>query len=163
MTRQSVTAIEVANRLGIQKMVSGSVLVVGDTIRVEARIVDVGTGILEGAYVASGREHDFLAVESDLVSGVIAQLHLQLSAEDERRVLAQRASDVNAPGRLLDAEQGAQPTLPPHTNPTSTPDGHSWLQEQPGVRAADADDTGTDVTAFLEDYRRATERRDVAV
>ena len=161
MTRKSLTAIEVANSLGIEKMVSGSVLVVGDTIRVEARIVDVGSGILEGGYVATGREHDFLAIESDLVSGVIAQLHLQLSAEEERRLAALRASDVNALRRLLDAGQGSQPTLPSQKNPAGIPDGQSWLREHLGVRAAHADDAAAEVAVFLDEYRRATERRDV--
>jgi TolB-like protein/ketosteroid isomerase-like protein len=162
MTRQNRTAIEVANRLGIEKMVSGSVLVVGDTVRVEARIVDVGSGILEGAYVATGPEHDFLAVENDLVSGVIAQLHLQLSAEDERRLSARRATDVNALRRLRDVEQGSQPSVPPQTNPTGTPDGESWLRRHVGARTARADDAETDVRAFLDSYRRATEKGDVA-
>ena len=162
MTRQGLTAIEVANRLGIKKMVSGSVLVVGDTVRVEVRIVDAESGILEGAYVATGREHDFLAIENDLVSGVIAQLHLELSAEDERRLSARRATDVKALRRLREVEQGSQPTVAPNANPTGAPDGQSWLWRHVGVRPAYADDAEAGVRAFLEAYRRATEKGDVA-
>src|SRR5262249_25677107 len=159
MTRQNLTAIEVANRLGIEKMVSGSVLVVGDTVRVEARIVDVGSGILEGAYVATGEEHDFLAVEQHSVSGVMAQVHLELPAEDERRLSARPATDVKALRRLREVEQGAQPAVPPNANPTGVPDGESWLWRHVGPRAAHADEAQADVRTFLEAYRRGAQKR----
>src|SRR5262249_1810561 len=66
MTREKLTTIEVANRLGIEKMVTGTVLAVGDRVRVEARIVDPTTGLLEGAAEATGEARDYLALESEV-------------------------------------------------------------------------------------------------
>lgn len=157
MTREGLTAMAVAQRLGIEKMVSGSVVAMGDTVRVEARVVDVTSGILDGAHVESGRAQDFLALESDLVLGVIASLPITLSAEEEHRIAARRATDLDALRRLLDVEGESMPTPPP----VSPPDEHSWLRDLLGPREALADEAPREIAAFLEQYRRATEAHDV--
>ena len=161
MTRESLSAIEVAQRLGIEKMVSGSVVMVGDTVRVEARVVDVATGILDGAHVESGRAQDFLTLETDLVLGVIASLPISLSADEERRLAARRATDLDALKRLLDVEGESEPPSPPPAPTGGTDDGHSWLRDLLAPDEARADDTLREITAFLEQYRRATEAHDV--
>jgi hypothetical protein len=135
---------------------------VGDTVRVEARVVDVTTGVLDGAHVESGRAQDFLTLESDLVLGVIASLPITLSADEERRLTARRATDLNQLRRLLDAEGESQPAPPPATPPGRPGDGHSQLLDLLGPREAMADEALPEIEAFLEQYRRATEARDVA-
>jgi len=162
MTREGLSAIAVAQRLGIEKMVSGSVVTVGDTVRVEASVVDVATGVLDGAHVESGRAQDFLALESDLVLGVVASLRITLSAEEERRIAARRATDLDQLRRLLDAEGESRPAPPPQAPPAGPGDGHSRLLDLLGPREAQADEVLPQIEAFLERYRRATEARDVA-
>jgi TolB-like protein len=161
MTRQGLSAIETAKRLGIEKMVSGSVVLVGDTVRVEARVVDVASGILDGAHVESGRAGDFLVLESDLVLGVISSLPIHLSAEDEHRIAARRATDLDALRRLLDAEGESRPAPPPAATPGAADDGHSRLLDLLAPREAQADEALREITAFLEQYGRATEAHDV--
>jgi class 3 adenylate cyclase/TolB-like protein len=46
-TRKGLSDIEVANQLGITKMLSGSFVSVGNTVRVETHVVDVATGVLK--------------------------------------------------------------------------------------------------------------------
>ncbi len=159
MNQEGLSEIEVANRLGIEKMLSGAVLVVGESVRLEARIVDVASGLLEGAYTAVGREDDFLALEREVVLGVIAKLHVPLSAEDERRLAARRASDPYAFRRLLDVEGAGGSEAP-----ASPGDGGGKPRPRSGLGAtvAYADDASRAVSEFLEEYRRATEARDVA-
>lgn len=157
MRSEGLSEIEVAARLGIEKMLSGSVLVVGDSIRVEAQIIDVASGVLEGSYATVGREQDFLVLENQVVLGIIARLHLPLSPEDERRLAARRASNPNALRRLLDSEgTETAPVPPPHDGDD---DHSSGLLAPREAHAADAD---SEVTAVLEAYRRGLEAGDVA-
>jgi hypothetical protein len=162
MTREGLSAIAVAQRLGIEKMVSGSVVTVGDTVRVEARVVDVATGVLDGAHVESGRAQDFLALESDLVLGVIASLPITLSPEEESRIAARRATNLDQLRRLLDAEGESRPAPPAPAPPAGPDDGHSRLLDLLGPREAEADEAPGEIEAFLERYRVATEAHDVA-
>jgi TolB-like protein len=155
MRSEGLSEIELAALLGIEKMLSGSVLVVGDSIRVEAQIIDVASGVLDASYATVGREQDFLALENEVVLGIIARLHLPLSPEDERRLAARRESNPNALRRLLDSE-GADPA--PAPAPRDPDDPSSGLFAPREAFAADAE---AEVTTLLEQYRRALERRDV--
>jgi TolB-like protein len=158
MTRENLSAIEVANRLGIKKMVTGTVLSVGDTVRVEARIVDTSSGLLEGAAGASGEARDYLALESEVVLGVIHRLGIPLSADDEHRMAARRTSDPEALRRFLQAEPEQKPSRQPE--PGHGPDEPSSEREGFGAETAWADEASAAVAAFLEEYRQATEARD---
>lgn len=160
MSHERLSEIEVATRLGIEKMLSGSVLVVGDSVRVEAQIIDVSTGLLEGAYATVGREADFLALENEVVLGVISKLSLPLSPDDEHRLAARRAANPDAFRRFLDAEGGGG--LP---GPPASPEEHHEREPSSdyfGPRAAYAEDARAEVVTLLEEYRRATEAHDVA-
>ena len=166
MSRKGMTALEVATHLGIEKMVSGTVVTMGDTVRVEVRIVDVATGLFEGGYVVSGRVEDFLALETEVVLGVTAKLGLRLTAEDEQRFAAHQATDLDALRRVLRSEGETHaapvPDLSPPEGPSRGPDPHSSLWDRLAPRAAHAEEPDADVAAFLEEYRRAMEARDVA-
>ena len=157
MTREKLTAIEVANRLGIQKMVTGTVLAVGDRVRIEARIVDPATGLLAGAAAATGEARDYLAIESEIVQGVIHRLGISLSADDERRLAARRTSDPDALRRFLQAEGAPKPSAVPEPGADEPSSGWEGF-----ARSAWADDASAAVAAFLEEYRRATEARDTS-
>jgi TolB-like protein len=161
MTRENLSAIEVANRLGIKKMVTGTVLSVGDTVRVEARIVDISSGLLEGAAGASGAARDYLALESEVVVGVIHKLGIPLSADDEHRMAARRTTDPEALRRFLQAEPPEQKPSP-QPEPGHAPDEPSSEWEGFGEATAWADEASAAVAAFLEEYRQATEARDTA-
>jgi TolB-like protein len=159
MTRENLSAIEVASRLGIKKMVTGTVLSVGDTVRVEARIVDTASGVLEGAAGASGEARDYLALESAVVLGVIHRLGIQLSPDDEHRMGARRTSDPEALRRFQQAEPDPKSSRQPE--PGLAPDEPSSGWEGFGEGTAWADEASAAVAAFLEDYRQASEARDV--
>src|SRR5262249_30492526 len=137
MTREGLTAIEVANRLGIKKMVTGTVLSVGDTVRVEARIVDPVTGLLEGGAEASGEARDYLALESAVVLDVIHKLGIPLSADDKQRMAARRTTDPDALRRFLQAEPEQKPSRQPE--PGGRPDEPSseWQGFGEGIAWAD--------------------------
>ncbi len=161
MSHGKASEMEVASRLGIDKMLTGSVTVMGGTIRVDTQIVDVATGMIESAFTRIGRRADFLRVESEVIQGAIEKFDVRLTEEEKERLAARRESDVDVLRRLLAIEGGTP--VPPAGAPSErvpAPDPGSWL----GPRAAWADDEAVvqaAIMAFLERYRAATEAGDV--
>ena len=168
ITRKGLTDIEAATQLGIKKMLSGSVVVVGDTLHIETHVVDVASGVLEVSYTTSGREQDFLDGQK-MALDVISHLNLPVTEDERRTVLAQKPStNAEALKMLLEAESGgAQPPAAPGSG-TSKESPRSalpcWLASLELVRAAYADDAGGTQAAILdvlEHYRKATESREL--
>jgi TolB-like protein len=160
MTRQGLSEIEAATKLGIEKMLAGVVTVVDDAIHVDTQIVDIASGVIEGSFTREGRRADVLAVENEVVFGVIEKLGLRLTPEDENRLAARRATDVDALRRLMRVE-GGKPAPPSGPVAPPTPPRSSWF----GPRDASAGEDGVadrEIDAFLERYGRATETGDVA-
>jgi TolB-like protein/ketosteroid isomerase-like protein len=161
MSHGKTSEIEVATKLGIDKMLTGSVTVMGGAIRVDTQIVDVPTGMIESAFMRIGRRADFLRLESEVILGAIEKFDVRLTEEEKERLAARRESDVDVLRRLLEIE-GETPVPPagPPSERVPAPDAGSWL----GPRAAWADDEAvaqTAIMAFLERYRAATEAGDV--
>jgi ketosteroid isomerase-like protein len=165
ISRKGLTEIEAATQLGISKMLSGSFVVVNGTMRIEMHVVDVKTGVLESSYTTTGREADFLNLQSQLAFGVISHLDLPVTAEEKQLLLARRTTDEDALKMLLEAEGGAAP--PPTGKPV--PERKSalpqWLARPRllGAAPARADDQAaqTAILEAIERYRRATEARDL--
>lgn len=161
MTRQGLSEIEVATKLGIEKMLAGGVSVVDGVVRVDTQIVDVASGVIDSSFTRSGTRADFLALQNEVIVGVIDKLGLRLTSEDERRLAARRATDVDALRHLLEVEGGKPVPVPPHPTTNPPAPNTSWF----GPASAWADDDEVvrrDITAFLEGYRRATEAGDIA-
>src|SRR5262249_40084920 len=76
ISRQGLSELEAATKLGITKMLSGSFLAVGDTVRIETHVVDVGSGMIEASYTTTGPVKQFLALQTNMTEGVIARLDL---------------------------------------------------------------------------------------
>jgi TolB-like protein len=161
MTRQGLSEVEAATRLGIEKILAGVVTVVGDDVHVDTQVVDIASGVIEGSFTRDGRRDDVLGLENEVVFGVVQKLGLRLTADDEGRLAARRATDVGALRRLMGVEGGKAALAPPPGVPRPpSPDGSRWIG--PGnAWAADADPAERDIVAFLERYRRATEAGDV--
>jgi TolB-like protein len=161
MTRQGLSEIETATKLGIEKMLSGVVTVVGEELHVDTQIVDVASGVIEGSFGRDGRRSNVLGLESEVVFGVVQKLGLRLTADDENRLAARRATDVDALRRLMGVEGGkAALVAPPDIPPRPAPDGSSWIGPATAW-GADVDPGERDIAAFLERYRQATEAGDV--
>jgi len=161
MSHGKASEMEVATRLSIDKMLTGSVTVMGGTIRVDTQIVDVPTGMIESAFTRIGPRADFLRLESEVILGAIEKFDVRLTEDEKERLAARREGDVDVLRRLLEIEGGTP--VPPAGAPSErvpAPDPGSWL----GPRAAWADDEAAAqaaIMAFLERYRGATEARDL--
>ena len=58
----------------------------GETMRIDARLVDVGTGEISMAEEITGEKNTFFTLEKDLVNKLIATLNLELSRTESRKV-----------------------------------------------------------------------------
>jgi adenylate cyclase len=155
--RRGLSEIEVAETLGIQKMISGSLALEGDTVVLEARVVDISTGVLEASEIASGRPDDLIEVENQLASALLAKLGVQLSAAERDALFAHRTKETLDAYRRLGDTFGEAPVGPPA--PSAEPGKTSWMV---GPRPAWAQSAEPEILALLERYRAALERKDLA-
>ena len=80
------TAQKLGKGLGAGYMLTGSYLIIGETMRIDARLVDVGTGEIAMAEEITGEKNTFFELEKDLVNKLVATLNLGLSKSEERRI-----------------------------------------------------------------------------
>ena len=80
------TAQKLGKGLGAGYMLTGSYLIMGETMRIDARLVDVGTGEISMAEEITGAKNTFFTLEKDLVNKLVATLDLELSRSEERRI-----------------------------------------------------------------------------
>jgi adenylate cyclase len=162
ITRKGMTEIEAATQLGISKMLSGSFVAVGDTLRIETHVVDVRTGVLEASYTTEGPDAEFLDLQNRLALGVIARLNLPVTDEERRTLLVQRNTNVDALKLLLESEGAAGGAKASAPSPQSALP--RWLARLTlDVRRAWADDAAAPaILDTIERYRKATEAKDVA-
>ena len=158
VTRQGLTEIEVANKLGLEKLLTGSVAIVEGTVRVETQIVDVESGVIEAAYTITRQQADILGLRDDVVRGAIEKLDVPITPDDLRRMAERRTTDSEALRRLRESEGAAPPSTPTERLPSPEPS--SWFGPRPAF-AADDEAARAEIVAFLERYRTATQARDV--
>jgi TolB-like protein len=161
-TREGLSEIEAATKLGIGKMLSGSFVAIGNVLRIEIHIVDVPSGVLESSVTTTGRQQEFLGLQDRMVMDVITRLELPISEEERAMLLAKRSTDPEALRLLLEAEGGG-------TVVRQGPDSslQRWLgfrrllTPAPALAEQPSDAAKADILAVLEHYRRATEAREI--
>ena len=80
------TAAQVGKLLGAKLILTGSFLIMGETMRIDARLVDVSTGEVIMAEKIEGKKDTFFQLEKDLVNNLVASLNLGLSKSEQRRI-----------------------------------------------------------------------------
>lgn len=162
VTRKGLSEIEVANRLHITKMLTGSFLAVGGTVKINTHVVDVASGVIEASYTTSGPENRFLDLQNDVTMAVVSRLNLPVTAQEREAMLARRETDAEALRLLLESEgAGRQPRGTPSASRTMEPDAMSrstYFSWWPAAAAA-AESPGDEaqIRTLLEKYRRAME------
>lgn len=165
VTRQGLSEVEVANRLGITKMLTGSFLAVDGQVKIDTYLVDVSSGMIEASYSTTGPEDRFLDLQDDVAMGIVLQLELEVTEAERAALLARRATDIDALRMLLEAEGAAgiapQTRLPSAPEPEATSRWLESLLRPSAALAAEAPDDGGAILAFLERYRQALAGGDV--
>ena len=83
---QEAPASEVGRELGVDYILNGSVLRVGNRIRVSVHLVDTSTESVVWADEYTKELEDVLSVQGEVAQAVADEIRLQLSPEDRRRV-----------------------------------------------------------------------------
>lgn len=81
-----VSATKIGKILGVQALLMGSYTAIGGMIRIDARLVEVETGLVLKAEEVTGRTDDFFQLEESLVVKIVAGLDIPLTT-DERMLL----------------------------------------------------------------------------
>lgn len=158
ISREGLSAIEAASKLGIRKMLSGSLLVVGGKLRIETHVVDVATGRIEASVATTGTVDHFFELQTKVAEDLIARLDLPVTPEERKTVMVPQSSNMDALKLLLEAEAGgaAKPKVPepgsalPRRLARALEPAPAWADDSP------------DILSLLEQYRQAIEARDVA-
>jgi TolB-like protein len=169
--KTAATDIEVANQLGIGKMVSGSFLVMATTLRVEAHIVDVQSGVLEASDHVEGELNDFANLQRQLVHKIMLRLNGSASATEPNTAKpAPPAPSLDTYRLLLEAE--GETTAAPTTPKGGPLSFFSPLLNWPGGNASAAwaqtaspsnTHSEEEIHLLLERYRQAYEQKDLAL
>jgi TolB-like protein len=152
--------LRAARQIGIDRWIIGSYSVVGENIRIDARIVDAQSGLHEGSDSVEGKIGDFFELQKELVLRLLRRLRVRLSPSEDASIQDPSNTDIDAYRLLLDSEdliESEEPRTPQPSPPLS------WLL---GVGEALAEERRTETVAdeigqVLEEYRSALQAKDV--
>ncbi len=161
--------LNVARRLGIRKLVSGSFHVVGDDVRIDAEIIDSRSGVQEASDSVQGRLEDFFDLQKNLVLSMLRRLQVEVSAQEGASIETRTNTNVDAYRLLLESEGlvDERPTPAPRglQSPLSQGVTRWWRYaarlSAPAYAADVAPDTVAEAQEVLEAYRRALEAKDI--
>jgi len=77
------TAQKLGKGLGAGYMLTGSYLIMGETMRIDARLVDVGTGEIAMAEEITGKKNTFFTLEKELANKLISTLKISISRTEK--------------------------------------------------------------------------------
>ncbi len=80
------TAQKLGKGLGADHMLTGSFLIMGESMRIDARIVNVGTGEISMAEEMTGEKDTFFELEKQLVEKLITALDLDVTRSEKRKL-----------------------------------------------------------------------------
>jgi TolB-like protein len=171
---QPSNILDTAQRLGIRKLLTGSFHVLGNTVRIDAEIVDTTTGVQEGSDSVQGSLDDFFALQKKLVLSMLRRLPVDVSPAEDKSIQTTTNTSINAYRLLLESEGlvEEQPARGPTPTMKQAPGGpesrRTGLLERFAagfVRCAYAADEELDVAAqvrrVLEEYRVALQTKNL--
>ena len=90
------TAQKLGKGLGAGYMLTGSFLIMGETMRIDARLVDVGTGEITMAEEITGEKNTFFELEKVLKNKLVESLNIELSKTESRRIKKSQTESFEA-------------------------------------------------------------------
>lgn len=163
--------LAVAQHLGIGTLLTGSFHVVGNTLRIDAEIIDAATGVQQGSDSVQGDLGEFFDLQKQLVFSMLRRLRVELSPAEGASIQSQSNTNVDAYRLLLESEGIVEQAGPPAPSaapprspvaPQSRSEDGSWrFALATAAYAGESVDPTAEVQQLLETYRGALERKDL--
>ncbi len=93
-----------ARELGVARLLTGSFHVTGTTLRIDARIIDAGSGVNEASDSVEGDLDTFFNLQKQLVLSMLRRLRVNVSAAEGESIQTETNTDVDAYRLLLESE-----------------------------------------------------------
>jgi adenylate cyclase len=158
--RRNLSEIEVAEALGVQKMIVGALAMDGGEVVLEARVVDIATGILDASESARGQPDDLIELQNQLATELLGALRVHLTEQERVNLFANRSKESLDGYRRLADTFGEAPEAPSQAPARKRKT--SWLDRLDWPRSAWAADAEPAIRSLLEAYRAALQAEDVA-
>jgi adenylate cyclase len=160
--RRGLKEIEVAEALGIEKMIAGTVELVGERLILEARVVDTATGVLEASERVEGGSDELIELQNRLAATLLDALKVVLAPDDRRQLFAKRTNDTLDGYKMLADTLGdvSPPAVDPAPAIPDTGDTSWWPPWTASAHAAEAVEDAP-IRAVLEAYRTALEQKNL--
>lgn len=156
--KRGIPEIEVAEQLGITKMIAATLSGSPSDLSLKVQIIDIGTGLIEGSHEARGSESQLIEMQNDTALEVLHSLKVPVDQE-LARLLSRRTNDRLDDYKLLTESMGGEAAEPRRdTEPRSEGPGGPWFSPDP----AWAGDDEAAIAALLARYRDALESENLA-
>ncbi len=99
--KRRLPEIEVAEVLGITKMISGAVAMGESLVTIEWQIVDTSSGILDAAEEVRGRKDDLIELQNNVARQLLRALNVSVTPEEIDVILSNRTNETLNSYRLL--------------------------------------------------------------
>jgi serine/threonine protein kinase len=166
--------ITAARQLKVGRFITGSFAVVGNAMRIDARIVETTNGMQEAAEKVEGSQDQFFALEKQIALAMLERFQVRLTQAQKASLTKPTNAPVDKYRMLLDAEGVThRETAPTSSAPGPQSRAHSLPNDAPGdtwslarlfasaayAQGADAEEQAA--RRVLDEYRAAHERGDL--
>jgi hypothetical protein len=160
--RRGLREIEIAEQLGIAKMVSASLSELDSGLALEVQIIDIKTGLIEGSHEVRGSEKQLIEMQNEAAIEVMRSLKVPVNQAELETLLAKRTNDRLDDYKLLTESMGGGIEGEPSKKEPRSAAPQPWfaLLAPRRAEASEADEAA--IRVLLERYRAALESEDMA-
>jgi TolB-like protein/ketosteroid isomerase-like protein len=152
-------SFDIAQELGVTRMINGDLIRSGVKVTLEARIIDRDSGIIVYAGEASGTEDNLVEIQNKVALDLVAALRVPVTKAEADRALAARTNvDLDVTRRFAEAFGGEEPEAGEAPAPGTKPG--AWLFSWPAEAHAETPEE-QGVKVLLEHYREALQAKDL--
>jgi adenylate cyclase len=98
---ERLSSDQIAGQLGVRYLLTGGLQRSGTRLRLRVELTEAGTGRVIWSDRYAGNLGDLFAFQDDVTATIAARLAIQISAAEQRRLLAEHLPDLRAYGLIL--------------------------------------------------------------